>query len=50
MLWMGGGIIAGETALPYYINDIAPTISWLLNIPFPNACSGNPIPLPLRNE
>jgi predicted AlkP superfamily pyrophosphatase or phosphodiesterase len=50
MLWMGGGIQPGETPLPYAISDIAPTVSWLLNIPFPNACSGNPIPLPLKKE
>lgn len=47
MLWYGWKIQPGETPLPYYIDDIAPTVSWLLNIPFPNATSGNPIPLPL---
>ncbi|MCB0819561.1 MAG: alkaline phosphatase family protein [Bacteroidetes bacterium] len=50
MIWFGYTISKGETPLPYYINDIAPTISWLLNIPFPNACSGNPIPLPINTE
>ncbi len=49
MLWYGWKIAHGETALPYYIDDIAPTVSWLLNIPFPNATSGNPIPLPLQH-
>lgn len=48
MLWYGWKIAKGETAHPYYIEDIAPTVSWLLNIPFPNATSGNPIPLPLK--
>ncbi|MDL2290055.1 alkaline phosphatase family protein, partial [Paludibacteraceae bacterium OttesenSCG-928-F17] len=28
---------------PYYITDIAPTISNILNIPYPNACIGTPI-------
>ena len=48
MLWYGWKIQKGETVLPYFINDIAPTVSWLLNIPFPNATSGNPIPLPIN--
>lgn len=50
MIWFGYTIPNGETPLPYYINDIAPTLSWLLNISFPNACSGNPIPLPIKTE
>lgn len=49
MLWYGWRVQHGETALPYFIDDIAPTLSWLLNIPFPNATSGNPIPLPLKD-
>jgi hypothetical protein len=48
MLWYGWRIAHGETANPYYIDDIAPTISWMLNIPFPNATSGNPIAIPLK--
>jgi len=48
MLWYGWKIEHGESVLPYFIEDIAPTISWMLNIPFPNATSGNPIPLPLK--
>jgi predicted AlkP superfamily pyrophosphatase or phosphodiesterase len=48
MLWYGWKIEHGESALPYFIEDIAPTISWMLNIPFPNATSGNPIPIPLK--
>jgi len=47
MLWYGWKVQHGETAGPYFIDDIAPTLSWLLNIPFPNAVSGNPIPLNL---
>ena len=48
MLWYGWKIEHGESVLPYFIEDIAPTISWMLNIPFPNATSGNPIPIPLK--
>ena len=48
MLWYGWKIQQGETVAPFHIDDIAPTVSWLLNIPFPNATSGNPIPLPIR--
>lgn len=48
MLWYGWKIEHGESVLPYNIEDIAPTISWMLNIPFPNATSGNPIPIPLK--
>jgi arylsulfatase A-like enzyme len=45
MLWYGWKILHGETSEAYFVDDIAPTLSWLLNIPFPNAVSGNPIPL-----
>ncbi|MEX1188094.1 MAG: alkaline phosphatase PafA [Bacteroidia bacterium] len=48
MLWYGWEIEPGESVDSYYIDDIAPTLSWLLNIPFPNACSGKPIKLPLK--
>jgi predicted AlkP superfamily pyrophosphatase or phosphodiesterase len=48
MLWYGWQVAHGETEKPYYIDDIAPTVSWLLNIPFPNATSGNPIAIPLK--
>lgn len=48
MLWYGWRVVPGETEKPYYIDDIAPTLSWMLNIPFPNATSGNPIAIPLK--
>lgn len=32
-----------EIKKTYYITDIAPTISRILNVPFPNACVGKPI-------
>jgi predicted AlkP superfamily pyrophosphatase or phosphodiesterase len=50
MLWYGWRIAHGYDADSYFIDDIAPTLSWLLNIPFPNACSGNPIRIPLKNH
>lgn len=48
MLWYGWKVQHGESAQPYYIDDIAPTVSWMLNIPFPNATSGKPIAIPLK--
>jgi hypothetical protein len=49
MLWYGWKIQHGESATPFFVDDIASTLSWILNIPFPNANSGNPIQLPIRN-
>jgi predicted AlkP superfamily pyrophosphatase or phosphodiesterase len=49
MLWYGWKIEHGESVSPYFVDDIASTLSWILNIPFPNANSGNPIPLPIKN-
>lgn len=43
LIFYGSGIPAGSTAAPIDIIDIAPTISTLLNIEFPNGCTGNPI-------
>ena len=43
LLWFGWHITKGSTAKPVMIEDIAPTISTLLNIPFPNGCVGKPI-------
>lgn len=48
MLWYGWKIEVGETAQPYFIDDIAPTLSWMLDIPFPNATSGKPIEVKMR--
>ncbi|MGB5981491.1 MAG: alkaline phosphatase PafA [Nonlabens sp.] len=44
LLFYGKGIKKGETYERTEIIDIAPTISSLLGIPFPNAATGNPIP------
>jgi len=43
LLFYGYGINKGETAERTEITDIAPTISSLLHISFPNSATGNPI-------
>lgn len=43
LLFYGWGIKQGSTVESINITDIAPTICSLLNIPFPNGCSGKPI-------
>lgn len=43
LLWYGWKIIPGESYKKTQIIDIAPTISALLNIPFPNGCIGKPL-------
>lgn len=43
MLWYGFGIARGESFVRHNITDIAPTLSALLNIKLPGACTGNPI-------
>ncbi|ARN71565.1 alkaline phosphatase [Nonlabens tegetincola] len=42
-IFYGAGINAGRTARPIFITDIAPTVSTLLGIAFPNGCTGTPI-------
>jgi predicted AlkP superfamily pyrophosphatase or phosphodiesterase len=49
LLFYGNGIQQGETLQRYNITDIAPTISALLEISFPNAATGNPIESALKN-
>ncbi|CAN5401194.1 alkaline phosphatase family protein [soil metagenome] len=44
LLWMGWNIPAGNTTHEISITDIAPTLSFLLNISLPNGCTGHPIP------
>ena len=48
LLFMGKGIRQGSTYAPTRISDIAPTISSLLGIAFPNAATGTPIEAVLR--
>lgn len=43
LLWYGAGISHGSTVSNIQITDIAPTLSLMLHIPFPNACTGKPI-------
>ncbi|KAB8154057.1 alkaline phosphatase family protein [Kordia sp. TARA_039_SRF] len=49
LVFYGNGIQQGETLQRYNITDIAPTISALLEISFPNAATGNPIESALKN-
>jgi predicted AlkP superfamily pyrophosphatase or phosphodiesterase len=43
MLFFGKGIKKGSSVKYHPVTDIAPTISAMLSIPFPNGCTGNPI-------
>lgn len=43
LIFYGAGIKKGESVKNYYITEIAPTISILLNNPFPNGCTSKPI-------
>lgn len=45
LLWMGKNIKPGVYSPQVEIIDIAPTLSQMLHIPFPNGCVGKPIPL-----
>ncbi len=43
LIFMGWGINQGESNKPYFMTDIAPTVSALLHIQFPSGNVGNPI-------
>jgi predicted AlkP superfamily pyrophosphatase or phosphodiesterase len=43
LIFYGAGIKKGESVKDYSITEIAPTISVLLNNPFPNGCTSSPI-------
>jgi predicted AlkP superfamily pyrophosphatase or phosphodiesterase len=43
ILFYGKGIKKGSSSVYHPITDIAPTLSVLLKIKFPNGCTGNPI-------
>ena len=43
LIFWGGNINKGRTDRKVYIRDIAPTISLLLGISYPNGCTGTPI-------
>lgn len=49
LLFYGNGIQQGETQQRTHITDVAPTISALLGISFPNSADGNPIEVVLKN-
>jgi hypothetical protein len=43
MIFFGKGIKKGSSVMYHSITDIAPTLSALLKIKFPNGCTGQPI-------
>ena len=43
LIWYGWNIGHGAISTAVNITDIAPTIGYLLNISYPNACTGKPI-------
>ncbi|MBN8701994.1 MAG: alkaline phosphatase family protein [Bacteroidetes bacterium] len=43
LIWYGGAIKSGSTNEAVNITDIAPTLSNILNIPYPNGCTGKVI-------
>jgi predicted AlkP superfamily pyrophosphatase or phosphodiesterase len=43
VIFYGAGIKKGSTTIYHTITDIAPTLSMLLNIKLPNACTGQPV-------
>ena len=44
LIFWGGSISQGQTDRKVNICDIAPTISTILGIAYPNGCTGNPLP------
>ena len=42
-IFFGFGVEHGESYVPYKITDIAPTVTSICHLPFPNACTGEPI-------
>ncbi|MEW6146149.1 MAG: alkaline phosphatase PafA [Thermodesulfobacteriota bacterium] len=43
IIFYGRHIKTGESMRPVYVTDIAPTVSALLKIPYPNGATGNPL-------
>tara|TARA_B100001758_G_scaffold243040_1_gene252213 strand:+ start:2942 stop:4525 length:1584 start_codon:yes stop_codon:yes gene_type:complete len=43
LIFWGGNIKKGKIDRPIYIRDIAPTISLILGVSYPNGCTGDPI-------
>ena len=48
LLFYGNGIQKGSTLTKTEVIDIAPTVSALLGIAFPNGCTGKPLPFVLK--
>jgi arylsulfatase A-like enzyme len=44
LIFWGGNIPQGKTDRKVNIRDIAPTVSTILGIAYPNGCTGNPLP------
>lgn len=44
LVWYGWKIRKSVIDAPVHMSDIAPSISYMLNIPYPSASTGNPIP------
>ncbi len=49
-LWLGWKVAAGEELRPVSIEDIAPTLSSLVRIPFPNASTGKAHSILLKTQ
>ena len=43
LIWYGQNINPGESWQLHYITDVAPTLSMILRITYPSACTGDPI-------
>jgi arylsulfatase A-like enzyme len=43
IIFYGRNIKKGESMRPVFITDVAPTVSALLKIPYPNGATGNPL-------
>ncbi|PCE65782.1 alkaline phosphatase family protein [Sediminicola luteus] len=42
-IWFGGPVSAGQSVAKKSITDIAPTLSFMLRVPLPNAADGQPL-------
>lgn len=50
LMFYGAGIKKGSSLVKTEVIDIAPTISALLGISFPNGCTGKPLEIVLKNK
>ncbi|MCS6916824.1 MAG: alkaline phosphatase family protein [Chitinophagales bacterium] len=49
LIWYGWNVRRGHTNEPVFLTDIAPTLSHLLQVPYPSGCQGKPLALPLKH-